>query len=167
MLTQCSPQSMQFARLDGRSVVADFGGGALTSDAGSLLLGATDRAIGLVDRFAGCFSDGRAAGRVVHDVRSLIGQRVFGIALGYEDLTHHDELRRDPALGAVLVNFAKTYLTGAAPEFWLYFLGALFILVTILLPKGIAGLLGNAPGSRTAFNKIGARLVGLFPGRAL
>ena len=106
MLTQCSPQSMQFARLDGRSVVADFGGGALTSDAGSLLLGATDRAIGLVDRFAGSFSDGRAAGRVVHDVRSLIGQRVFGIALGYEDLTHHDELRRDPALGAVLGKLA-------------------------------------------------------------
>ena len=52
---------MQFARLDGRAVVADFGGGVMTSDAGALLLGATDRAIGLVDRFAGCFSDGRAA----------------------------------------------------------------------------------------------------------
>ena len=106
MPTQCSSQSMEFARLDGRAVVADFDGGALTSDAGSLLLGATDRAIGLVDRFAGCFSDGRAAGRVVHDVRSLIGQRVFGIALGYEDLTDHDELRRDPALGAVLGKLA-------------------------------------------------------------
>ena len=49
-------------------------------------LGATDRAIGLVDRFAGCFSDGRTADRVVHDVATLVGQRVFGIALGYEDL---------------------------------------------------------------------------------
>ena len=102
MLAECSPKPMRFARLKGRDVVADFGGGAMTSDAGALLLGATDRAIGLVDRFAACFSDGRAAGRVVHDVATLVGQRVFGIALGYEDLLDHDELRHDPVLGAVL-----------------------------------------------------------------
>ena len=71
MPAECSPPAMQFARLDGRAVVADFGGGAMTSDAGALLLGATDRAIGLVDRFAACFSDGRAASRVVHDVSTL------------------------------------------------------------------------------------------------
>ena len=59
MPAECSPPAMQFARLDGRAVVADFGGGVMTSDAGALLLGATDRAIGLVDRFAACFSDGR------------------------------------------------------------------------------------------------------------
>ena len=102
MRTECNPRPMRFARLKGRDVVADFGGGAMTSDAGALLLGATDRAIGLVDRFAGCFSDGRSAGRVVHDVATLVGQRVFGIALGYEDLIDHDELRHDPALGVVL-----------------------------------------------------------------
>ena len=102
MPTECSPEPMLFARLDRRAVVADFGGGAITSDAGALLLGATDRAIGLVDRFAACFTDGRACGRVVHDVRTLVGQRVFGIALGYEDLIDHDELRRDPVLGTVL-----------------------------------------------------------------
>lgn len=102
MLTECSPEPMLFARLDRRAVVADFGGGAITSDAGALLLGATDRAIGLVERFAACFTDGRASERVVHDVRTLVGQRVFGIALGYEDLIDHDELRRDPVLGAVL-----------------------------------------------------------------
>ena len=82
--------------------MADFGGGRMTSDAGALLLGATDRAIGLVDRFSGCFSDGRAPDRVVHDVETLVGQRVFGIALGYEDLVDHDELRRDPVPGALL-----------------------------------------------------------------
>ena len=71
MPAEFSPPAMQFARLDGRSVVADFGGGAMTSDAGALLLGATDRAVGLVDRFAACFSDGRAAGRVMHDVATL------------------------------------------------------------------------------------------------
>jgi len=102
MPTECSPKTMSFARVDGRAVVADFGGGAITSDAGALLLGATDRAIRLVDRFAGCFSDGRMPGRVSHDVATLVGQRVFGIALGYEDLVDHDDLRRDPALGAAL-----------------------------------------------------------------
>ena len=102
MQTECSAEPMLFARLDRRELVADFGGGAITSDAGALLLGATDRAIRLVDRFAACFADGRAAQRVVHEVATLVGQRVFGIALGYEDLVDHDELRRDPVLGAVL-----------------------------------------------------------------
>ena len=102
MQTECSAEPMLFARLDRRDLVADFGGGAITSDAGALLLGATDRAIKLVDRFAACFTDGRAAERVVHEVATLVGQRVFGVALGYEDLIDHDELRRDPVLGAVL-----------------------------------------------------------------
>ena len=102
MPAECSPPAMQFARLDGRAVVADFGGGVMTSDAGALLLGATDRAIGLVDRFAACFSDGRTPARTVHDVTTLVGQRVFGIALGYEDLIDHDALRHDPVLGVVL-----------------------------------------------------------------
>lgn len=102
MQTECNPTAMQFARLDRRAVVADFDGGALTTDAGALLLGAADRAIGLVERFATCFTDGRAAGRVAHDLPTLVGQRVFGIALGYEDLIDHDELRRDPVLGPVL-----------------------------------------------------------------
>ncbi len=102
MPTECTPKSMVFTRVDGRRVVADFDGGAITSDAGSLLLGATDQAIGLVDRFAHCFVDSRIAERVVHDVRTLLGQRVFGIALGDEDVIDHDELRYDPVLGAVL-----------------------------------------------------------------
>ena len=106
MPTECNPEAMLFARLDGRAVVADFGGGVMTSDAGALLLGATDRAIGLVDRFAACFSDGRQAGRVVHEARTLVDQRVFGIALGYEDLIDHDELRHDPVLGTVLGKLA-------------------------------------------------------------
>jgi hypothetical protein len=105
---------MRFARLDRRDLVADFGGGAITSDAGALLLGATDKAINLVDRFAACFTDGRTADRVVHDVRTLVGQRVFGIALGYEDLNDHDDLRRDPVLGPVLGQL-EARRTGCAP----------------------------------------------------
>jgi hypothetical protein len=105
---------MLFARLDRRDVVADFDGGVMTSDAGALLLGATDKAVGLLDRFASCFSDGRSAGRVVHDVRTLIGQRVLGIALGYEDLIDHDDLRHDPLLGTVLAKLEASR-SGCAP----------------------------------------------------
>ena len=64
--------------LKGRDVVADFGGGAMTSNAGAFLLGATGRAIGLVDRFAACISDGREAGRVEHDVAALVASGFWG-----------------------------------------------------------------------------------------
>jgi hypothetical protein len=90
-----------FARVEGRAVVAAFDGGKITSDAGALLLGATDRAIRLVDRFAGCFADRRTPELVEHEVPTLVGQRVFGIALGYEDLVDHDELRHDPVMAAL------------------------------------------------------------------
>jgi hypothetical protein len=73
----------------------------VTSDAGALLLGAADRAIGLVERFAACFEDGRAQDQVVHEIPAMVGQRVFGIALGYEDINDHDALRHDPVLGAL------------------------------------------------------------------
>ena len=73
----------------------------MTSDAGALLLGATDRAIGLVERFAACFTDSRAPELIAHEVGTLVGQRVFGIALGYEDLVDHDQLRHDPALAVL------------------------------------------------------------------
>ena len=73
----------------------------MTSDAGALLLGATDWAIGLVDRFASCFCDYRRADLIEHDVSTLVGQRIFGIALGYEDLNDHDELRHDPVMATL------------------------------------------------------------------
>ncbi len=101
MPTECSLDMFGFSRVEGRSVVAAFDGGQVTSEAGALLLGAADRAVGLVDRFAACFEDGRAPGRVVHGVGSMVGQRVFGIALGYEDVNDHDVLRHDPVLAAL------------------------------------------------------------------
>jgi len=73
----------------------------MTSDAGALLLGATDRAVRLVERFAGCFKDTRAAEYVEHSVATLVGQRVYGLALGYEDLNDHDELRHDPMMAVL------------------------------------------------------------------
>src|SRR5918993_5925653 len=101
MPTQCNPDALLFAPVEGRSVVAAFDGGAITSDAGALLLGGTDRAIGLVERFAACFQDARDAERIEHTVSTLVGQRVFGIALGYEDLIDHDDLRHDPVLATL------------------------------------------------------------------
>ena len=79
-------------------MVAAFDGGSITSDAGALLLGATDRAIGVIDRFAACFRDWRRRDLIEHQVKTLIGQRVFGLAQGYEDLIDHDELRHDPVM---------------------------------------------------------------------
>ena len=101
MPTECNPDLFGFARVEGRAVVASFDGGAITSDAGGLLLGATDRAIRLVDRFAACFRDSRSAALVEHEVRTLVGQRVFGLALGYEDLIDHDALRHDPVMAVL------------------------------------------------------------------
>jgi hypothetical protein len=96
MQTECSAERFDFGVVEGRAVEAAFDAGLVTSDAGALLLGATDRVIGLVDRFAACFRDYRRQDLVEHTVATLIGQRVFGIALGYEDLNDHDQLRHDP-----------------------------------------------------------------------
>src|SRR5436853_5658091 len=101
MQTECSADLFGFAPVEGRAVVAGFDGGKMTSDAGALLLGATDRAIRLVERFAGCFRDSRTPELIEHEVATLVGQRVFGIALGYEDLVDHDELRHDPTMAVL------------------------------------------------------------------
>jgi hypothetical protein len=82
MPTGCSVKLFEFAPVEGRRVAAAFDGGAITSDAGALSLGKTDRAIGLIDRFAACFTDARRAELVEHQVSTLMMQRVFGIALG-------------------------------------------------------------------------------------
>jgi hypothetical protein len=79
-------------------VVASFDGGRISSDGGVLLLGETDRRLGLLERFAACFEDHRAPEWVEHSVEDLLRQRVFGLALGYEDLNDHDDLRRDALL---------------------------------------------------------------------
>ncbi len=101
MRTECSTDQFEFARVEGHKVVANFDGGTITSDAGALLLGQTNQVLGLVDRFAACFCDRRRPELIEHSVSTLIGQRIHGIALGYEDLNDHDHLRHDP-LFAVL-----------------------------------------------------------------
>jgi hypothetical protein len=114
MPTECSRDLVGFAPVEGREVVAAFDGGAITSDAGALLLGATDRAIGMMKRFATCFHDERRAHLIEHEVVTLVGQRVFAIALGYEDLNDHDQLRHDPMM-AVLAGKLEARREDCAP----------------------------------------------------
>jgi len=100
MLTQCKPHSFAFQGCQGRKVTAAFDGGSITSNAGALLLRQADRSTGLFDRVAACFTDHRDRRLTEHSVRTLVAQRITGIALGYEDLNDHDDLRRDPLLAA-------------------------------------------------------------------
>jgi hypothetical protein len=129
-------------------VVAAFDGGQVTTDAGALLLGATDQAIRLVDRFAACFDDGRAPTQVEHSVRAMVAQRVFGIALGYEDLVDHDQLRHDPVVAA-LAGKLTAKRKGCAP----------------LAGKSTLNRLEHAPSEPSRYHKIGhdgAAIASLF-----
>jgi len=101
MPTECSRDLFGYEVVEGREVVAAFDGGQVTSDAGGLLLGAANRAIGLVRRLAGCFTDSRVPELVEHTVETMLMQRICGIALGYEDLVDHDQLRHDPVLATL------------------------------------------------------------------
>jgi hypothetical protein len=114
MPTECSADLFGFAPVEGREVVAAFDGGAITSDAGALLLGVADRAIKLTERLAACFHDVRQQHLIEHEVVTLVGQRVFGIALGYEDLNDHDDLRHDPVM-AVLAGKLEARRDDCAP----------------------------------------------------
>jgi len=106
MPTECTATSLAFQEVAGRTVVARFDGGALTSDGGAVLLREVERATGILGQFAACFRDDREPTRTKHSVAALVRQRVYGLALGYEDLNDHDALRRDP-LFAVLAEAAE------------------------------------------------------------
>jgi hypothetical protein len=95
-MTQCSTTPLSFASLGSRRVEADFSGGSLTTDAGGLLLREADQRLGLLDALDRVIPDPRKAELISHSQRSLLAQRVFGIALGYEDLNDHTHLRHDP-----------------------------------------------------------------------
>ena len=139
MPADCSAPQFEFGVVEGRRVVAAFDGGAVTSDAGALLLGAADKAIGLIERFAGCFSDGRSQQRIEHEITTLVGQRVFGLALGYEDVLDHDQLRHDPAM-AILAGKLAAQRPDCAP----------------LAGKSTLNRLEHAPaGGLTRYHKIG------------
>jgi len=114
MPTDCSSTLFDFAPVEGHKVVANFDGGTITSDAGALLLGATDKVLGLTRRLAACFKDHRNPDLIEHRVETLLTQRITGIALGYEDLNDHDRLRHDPIM-AVLAGKLTATRSDCAP----------------------------------------------------
>jgi hypothetical protein len=105
-MTECTQSSFDFAALYQREVVAQFDGGDITTDGGGLLLREVDRRLHLIDRLTACFTDYRRPDQVEHQVGELVAQRLYGLALGYEDLNDHDQLRADPLMG-VLVGKAE------------------------------------------------------------
>src|SRR6476660_2327967 len=100
-MTDCSPETLHFARAGGKAVVADFRGGRLTTDAGVLLLRQVESRIGLFDALDAAIPDPRRPELIEHDQRAMLAQRITAIALGYEDLNDHHALRADPALQVV------------------------------------------------------------------
>jgi hypothetical protein len=102
METDCSGQRLLFQAPGRREIVAAFDGGMISSDGGVLALGELEKRLGIVERLAGCFTDHRNPVFVEHSVEELVKQRVFGLALGYEDIDDHDTLRVDPLLAAAV-----------------------------------------------------------------
>jgi len=100
-MTECTQSSFGFAAHFSREVVARFDGGTITSDGGALLLREVDRRLNLLPRLAECFLDGRNPLLVEHSVQQMVSQRIYGLALGYEDLNDHGQLRRDPLMGVL------------------------------------------------------------------
>jgi hypothetical protein len=100
-VTECNRKPLVFSRVSRRKVQADFAGGTPTSDGGALLLREVDRRLGLIDQLADCLTDPRDPAKIQHDQRTMPAQRIFGIALGYEDLNDHSQLRHDPLFSAL------------------------------------------------------------------
>jgi Transposase DDE domain group 1 len=100
-MTQWTQSSFEFKAHSGRDVVARFDGGTISSDGGSLRLRQTDQRLNLLARFSHCFLDGREQDRVEHSVLEMVAQRVYGLALGYEDVNDHEQLRQDTLFGVL------------------------------------------------------------------
>ena len=97
-MTECNRSKLTFSSLSRKKIIADFNGGHLTSDGGGLLLREVNRRIGLINALAACITDSREPAKITHDLKTMLAQRVFGIALGYEDGNDHQSLRDDPIM---------------------------------------------------------------------
>jgi hypothetical protein len=100
-VTECIQSRFRFAKQFSREVVGEFSGGRMSSDGGALLLREVDQKMNLLPRFSQCFLDGRDPDLIEHSVEQMLAQRVYGLALGYEDLNDHEQLRHDPLLGVL------------------------------------------------------------------
>ena len=102
MKTECAPVQIGFTRPGRRTVRGAFDGGHISLDGGAVLLREVDARLGITQKLAACFTDHRDPGLIEHDVTALVRQRVYGLALGYEDLNDHDDLKRDPLSAVAL-----------------------------------------------------------------
>src|SRR5437868_5010149 len=100
-MTECNQSSFGFEACGTREIVARFDGGTISSDGGALLLRETDQRLNLLPRLAECFLDGRNQDQVVHSILEMLSQRIYGLALGYEDVNDHEQLRTDPVFGVL------------------------------------------------------------------
>src|SRR5450631_3092976 len=98
-MTECNQSSFGFEASGKREIVARFDGGTISSDGGALLLRQTDKRLNLLPRLAECFLDSRNQERVEHSMLEMLSQRIYGLALGYEDINDHEQLRHDPVFG--------------------------------------------------------------------
>ena len=95
-MTECNQSGFEFEACGSREIVARFDGGTISSDGGAFLLRQTDKRLNLLPRLAECFLDGRNPEQIEHSVLEMLSQRIYGLALGYEDLNDHEQLRKDP-----------------------------------------------------------------------
>ncbi len=98
-MTECNQSSFGFEACGSREIVARFDGGTISSDGGAFLLRQTDKRLNLLPRLAECFLDGRHQDQIQHSILEMLSQRVYGLALGYEDINDHEQLRNDPVFG--------------------------------------------------------------------
>jgi hypothetical protein len=100
-MTECNQSRFGFEALGSREIVAQFDGGTISSDGGALLLRQTDKRLNLLPRLSECFLDSRKQEQVEHSISEMLAQRIYGLALGYEDLNDHEQLRKDPLFGVL------------------------------------------------------------------
>src|ERR1700745_2833916 len=98
-MTECIQSSFGFKACGTREIVARFDGGTISADSGAFLLRETDRRLNLLPRLAGCFLDRRNQARIDYSILEMLFQRIYGLALGYEDINDHEQLRKDPVFG--------------------------------------------------------------------
>jgi len=98
-MTDCIQSGFEFEACGKREIVARFDGGTISSDGGAFLLRQTDQRLHLLARLAECFLDGRNQEQVEHSILEMLSQRIYGLALGYEDINDHEQLRKDPVFG--------------------------------------------------------------------
>ncbi len=100
-MTECNQSGFGFEGCGSREIVARFDGGTISSDGGAFLLRQTDQRMNLLPRLAECFLDGRDPERIEHSIQEMLSQRIYGLALGYEDLNDHEQLRKDPVFAVL------------------------------------------------------------------